>query len=158
MPIATEAQITAYETLADQLMQNIEGLSETQLRQKPEPGSWSIHEIIMHLADGDIVGSWRMRKALAEQEPRLDEFDQDAWDHNLSYLQQDRMLALQLLKALRASNAALLRSLPAEAWDRRGMHVTNGPMTVYDFFNAYLNHGKEHLDQIQFIKRSLTNA
>lgn len=44
----------------------IEGLSPQQLRQRERPGKWSINHILQHLADSELVGSWRMRLILAQ--------------------------------------------------------------------------------------------
>src|SRR4030095_7573658 len=36
-----------------------------QLERKPDPGRWSVIEILAHLADAEIVGAWRIRAILA---------------------------------------------------------------------------------------------
>ena len=46
------------------LKKAIQGLTPKQLKWKPEPGKWSIAEIVAHLADVEIVASWRMRSVL----------------------------------------------------------------------------------------------
>ena len=43
------------------------------------PGKWSIRQIIAHLADAEMVGAHRFRQVIAEQNPTLIAFDQDAW-------------------------------------------------------------------------------
>ena len=35
-----------------------------KLRKRPAPGKWSVSEILAHLADAEIVGSFRMRLIL----------------------------------------------------------------------------------------------
>ena len=35
-----------------------------KLRKRPAPEKWSVGEILAHLADGEIVASWRMRLIL----------------------------------------------------------------------------------------------
>lgn len=57
------------------------------------------------------------------------------------------------ITSLRVSTAALLRSLPTEAWERTGSHPERGKMNVYDLFNVYLEHGEIHLQQIERIKQ-----
>ena len=49
---------------AAKLKKLILGLAPNELKWKPEPGKWSIAEIIAHLADVEIVASWRMRSVL----------------------------------------------------------------------------------------------
>ena len=42
------------------------------------PGKWSIRQIIAHLADSEMVGAHRMRAVIAEDNPTLTGFDQNA--------------------------------------------------------------------------------
>jgi hypothetical protein len=44
---------------AAKLKKSIRGLNAKQLKWRPEPAKWSIAEIIAHLADAEIVASWR---------------------------------------------------------------------------------------------------
>ena len=119
----------------------------------PAIGEWSIHEVVIHLADAEVVGYWRIRKALAEEGSALGVYDEEAWASKLSYRIQDRALALQLFTALRASTAALLRLLPEDAWLRIAVHAERGDLSVLDLFNTYVEHGETHLQQIEQIKQ-----
>ena len=57
----------------------IKPLSKKQLTQRPEPGKWSVGEILAHLADAELVGGWRMRLILGNNGVSLQPFDQDVW-------------------------------------------------------------------------------
>ncbi|MNP51443.1 DinB superfamily protein [compost metagenome] len=63
----------------------IEGLTEEELHYKPAPDKWSIHQILIHVTDSEISSTSRLKKVLAEDEPTLISFDQDAWAKNLGY-------------------------------------------------------------------------
>ena len=154
MSIATPEQIDAYETAPSRIASTIEGLSEAQMHYVPAIGEWSIHEIIIHLADSEAGGFWRLRKTIAEKGATLPVYDEEIWTRNLSYRIQDRRLAMELFAALRASTAALLRLLPPAAWERTSIHPERGEMTVHDIFNLYVEHGEIHLQQIERLKRS----
>jgi hypothetical protein len=159
MPIATPAQIERYETAPSHIMAALEGLDEVHIHFVPEKGEWSIHEIIIHLADSEVVGYWRLRQTLAEEGSTLPVFDESRWAHELSYRTQERSLALALFTDLRASSAALLRSLPAQAWERTVTHPERGQISVYDILQAYTGHGESHLQQIEHLKQLFsTNA
>lgn len=154
MPAPTSEQIDNYEAAPSRIAAAIEGLSEAVMHHKPQE-DWSIHEVIIHLADSEAIGFWRLRKTLAEEESTLAVYDEAAWASNLAYHRQNRRLALTLFTALRTSTAALLRLLPAEAWARTSLHPEQGKMSVYDIFNLYAEHGDVHLQQIQRLKQSL---
>ncbi len=158
MPSATAELIDSYEAAPSSITTAIEGLTETQLLHEPGEGEWSIHEVLIHLADSEAVGYWRIRKTLAEDEPMLAVYDEARWAEALNYNLQDRNLALKLFAALRSSSAALLRTISQDAWERVGIHAENGRMTVYDLFNTYLEHGKVHLQQIERIKQTIISS
>ncbi len=155
MPIPTPEQIDAYESAPSDIAAAIEGLSESQMQHVPGSGEWSIHEVIVHLADSEAVGFERLRRTIAEERPVLQAYDEDAWARHLSYHIQDRELALALLTLQRRSTAELLRTLSAETWKRVGVHAERGEMSLYDIFDLYLQHGSIHLAQIERLKRSL---
>ena len=155
MSIPTPEQIDAYESAPSDIAAAIEGLSESQMQHVPGAGEWSIHEVIVHLADSEAVGFERLRRTIAEERPVLQAYDEDAWAKDLSYHIQDRDLALALFTLQRRSTAELLRTLSAETWERIGLHAERGEMSLHDIFDLYLQHGSIHLAQIERLKRSL---
>lgn len=48
------------------LRESIEGLAEEELRFKPSLDKWSIHQILIHIADSELVSTQRLKKVLAE--------------------------------------------------------------------------------------------
>jgi hypothetical protein len=153
MPIATPEQIERYATAPSLVIATLDELDEAHMQHRPTEGEWNIHEIIIHLADSETLGYWRIRKTLAEAGSTLPIYDEAAWAQKLSYHAQERTLALALFSSLRASTTALLRSLPAASWELTSTHPEHGKITVYDLFNIYLEHGEIHLQQIERIKR-----
>ena len=49
----------------------IEGLSSSQLRQPEAPGKWSTRQVVLHLADSEVVFAWRVRLVLAHDQPPI---------------------------------------------------------------------------------------
>lgn len=156
MPVPTPEQIDNYEMAPSFIMTALEGLNEAQLQQVLAKDEWSIHEIVIHLADSEVVGYWRLRQTLAEEDSVLPAYDEALWAKKLAYRTQSRGLAIALFANLRASSAALLRSLPADTWAHTAIHSERGKMNLYDIFTIYLEHGEIHLQQIERIKRSLS--
>jgi hypothetical protein len=152
MPVPTPKQLDGYEMAPSSIMAALEGLNETQIRLTPAENEWSIHEIVIHLADSEAIGYIRLRMAIAEDNPLLPVYEQALWAKRLKYDAQARGLALALFANLRASSAALLRALTAEEWERFATHPERGRMSVCDLFNLYSEHGETHLQQIERIK------
>ena len=153
MPIATLQQIERFEMAPSQVIAALEGLDEAHIHYISAEREWSIHQIIVHLADSETLGYWRLRKTLAEEGSTLPVYDEATWAQKLSYQTQERGLALALFSSLRASTTALLRSLPADAWELTSNHPERGTIQVYDLFTIYLEHGEVHLQQIERIKQ-----
>ena len=155
MASPTPEQLAAYETTPSLITATIEGLSDAHLRYSPALDEWSIQEVLIHLPDSEAVGFTRLRKTIAEDNPTLPIYDEAAWAKNLVYTSQDHQLALQLFALMRHSSAALLRSIPVEAWERTAIHPERGTVTLYDIFTIYLEHGRIHLEQIETLKKAL---
>ena len=64
---------------------------------KPEPKEWSVHEIIIHLADSEAIAAQQARMMVAEPGKAVMAYDPDAWANNLHYKDADKEEALQLL-------------------------------------------------------------
>lgn len=155
MPIPTTQEIDEYEAAPARIAAAIAGLSEAQMRYSPGEGEWSAHEVVIHLPDSEVVAFDRLRRTLVEEKAAFQAYNEAVWAQKLSYTTQDRTLALSLFAALRHSTAALLRTLPAEAWARTAMHAKRGEMSLYDLFKLYLGHGQAHLGQIERLKQTV---
>ena len=88
------------------------GLSKKQLTRRPEPGKWSIAEILAHLADAELVIGYRLRLILASNGTPIQAFDQDAWAETFSYSRRDPKTSLETFRTLRENNLRLLSSVP----------------------------------------------
>ncbi|HTM47667.1 MAG TPA: DinB family protein [Bryobacteraceae bacterium] len=118
----------------------------------PAPGKWTIRQIMAHLADSELVGAQRMRRVIAEENPTLTAFDQDAWTRNLDYARRKPTQSLETFRRLRAENYELLKELPEAAFERSGVHTENGRMTLRSLLEGYADHAESHARQLQSIR------
>jgi len=116
------------------------------------PGKWSIRQIAAHLADSELVGAHRLRQVIAEDNPTLIAFDQDAWTKNLDYSRREAEQSFETLKRIRTENYELLKAVPDAAWERTGNHTENGPMTLRRLLEGYAGHAESHARQLQQIR------
>ncbi|MCY9549171.1 DinB family protein [Lysinibacillus xylanilyticus] len=136
------------------LREAIEGLSEEELRYKPAPDKWSIHQILIHVTDSEISSTSRLKKVLAEDEPILISFDQDAWANNLGYDLLDREQHFLLFKFLRSSMQPILDQLTSEQSRRVGVYVDQARFTFKQLLEYRVQHIRDHLDQIERVKNA----
>jgi uncharacterized damage-inducible protein DinB len=138
-----------------QLLRNAtRGLSEEELRFKPDAGNWSIHQILIHVADSELVSTQRLKKVLTEEAPLLMSFDQDAWASSLEYEKLDRELHLLLFKLLRSSMLPILAQLPEQKWERVGIYADAGPFTLKQLLEYRVDHVRGHLAQIARVREA----
>src|SRR5438552_3759836 len=79
----------------------ITGAAGPELDFSPAPGQWSIRQIMAHLADSELVSAMRFRKVIAEENPTLEAFDQDAWGRNLDYGRRKTSQTLESFRRIR---------------------------------------------------------
>lgn len=147
-----EALIEEYGRGYEMLREAINGLTEKELRFKPAPDKWSIHGIVIHVTDSEILSTHRLKKVLAEEEPVLISFQQNAWVNNLAYDLLDREQSLLLFQLLRASMQTILDHLTSEQGERVGVYVDAGRFTFNQLLEYRVQHVRDHLVQIERVR------
>jgi uncharacterized damage-inducible protein DinB len=139
------AIIDHYESGAQKLAQSIRGLTREDLLAFPVPGTWSIQQIVIHLADCEQVYADRMKRIIAEDHPTLQGFDQNKWVAALGYEKQSADDAVKLVELTRRQMATVLRQLPDKAFERTGVHSEYGKRTLRDLVEGATKHLEHHL-------------
>lgn len=144
-PLKTQA------ATAKKLERLVKGVSASTLRKRPTPDKWSVAEILAHLADTEIVGSWRIRAILGAPGTVIQAFDQDAWVIAGHYAKRDPRKCIEQFRVLREANIALYKSLAPEQWKHNGMHSERGEETVEHIVSMFAGHDLNHIQQIERI-------
>ncbi len=127
------------------------GAAGPELDFRPE-GKWSVRQIVSHVADAEAVGSMRLRQILAEENPTMTAWDQDAWAERLDYQKRKISSALEIFRILRASNYELIKDLPEAAFERTGTHSVRGPMSLRDLVRLMAEHAENHATQLRAVR------
>jgi uncharacterized damage-inducible protein DinB len=138
--------------------QVIQGLSPAELRAPEKPGKWSLQQLVAHMADSEVVWSWRLRMVLAHDRPPLTGYDQDLWAERLGYEDADADLSLRVFTTLRERNLDLLRGAGPEELHRVGMHQERGEESVQHMMRLYAGHDIVHTRQLERIRKSVTRG
>jgi hypothetical protein len=138
-------------TTATKLEKLIKGVPAGKLKKRPAPDKWSVQEILAHLADAEIAGSWRIRLILGAPGTPVQAFDQDAWVTAGHYNKRDSRQSIAQFRILREVNLALYKSLTPEQWKHHGMHAERGQETVEHIARMFAGHDLNHLGQIEQI-------
>jgi hypothetical protein len=126
----------------------VDGVDEARLRRRPAPREWAIIEVVGHLADTEERALARVRRMLAEQDPELEPFDQEALAEERRYLDLDPEGELARLERLRAEHLALLAGLDGGSWERTGRHGEHGVMSLELYETHVAAEEVDHLAQI----------
>ena len=129
----------------------IEGVPDDQLKRRPAPQKWSIVEIVAHLAEDELVTSWRYRHMLETPGCALAGFDQNMWEELGKYSTWSMGEALEMFRLLRQANLRLHRSLSPEQWQAYGVHAERGRITVHELASHMAGHDLNHVEQIRRI-------
>lgn|SRR5262245_9654198 len=122
------------------------GLDDELLVRRPEPGEWSVVELLGHLLDAEIAYSFRARAILTQDNPHLAGYDQDAW----ATLPRPPFAALlDAFTALRGAGLDLARRIPEERWARTGVHAERGPLSYRLLTRELAGHDRAHLRQLE---------
>jgi DinB superfamily len=128
---------------------SITGAAGSEVDYEPQPGKWSIRQIVAHLADSEMVAAMRVRQIIAEDNPKLEAWDQDAWVRNLDYARRKPSQSLETFRRIRAENYDLMKDLPEAAFARAGMHSERGSVTLKQLLQLIAEHAENHATQLR---------
>jgi uncharacterized damage-inducible protein DinB len=137
--------IESYAAGGDTLKNAVQGLSSEDLLARPGPGDWSIHELVIHLADSDAIAIDRMKRVLTEDRPTLLYADETAYIERLFPDEQSIEDALTLFDVGRRQWSRVLQKLPDAAFSRQGTHNRRGTVTLGGMVEDYQKHLEHHL-------------
>ena len=151
--IAIQLHITSLAQMPAMLRAVVSGLTETQLKYRPDHDHWSIAAILCHLADEEAEDfRVRTRMTLETPEKSWPAIDPVAAAKERDYEMQSAQSALSYFEKERAESLEWLRSLPPDTnWDAAFVHPKFGPHSAAMLLGAWAAHDLLHLRQI--IKR-----
>jgi hypothetical protein len=133
------------------LLSLIKGSDADSLRRNPQPGKWSVAQIIAHLAESEVVATWRYRQMLESSGSKILPYDQDVWEKLGDYAHADPHSSLELFRLLRERNLQLLDHLTLEQWEMYGIHAERGKESVRHLARMMAGHDANHLEQVRNI-------
>jgi DinB family protein len=137
----------------------VSGLPDETLRYKPSPDKWCILEILGHLADAEVINSYRLRQMLADKDPVVAPIDQDAWAKHLGYLECSVPELVALYGLNRHATLQLLRRMKPEDLAKSAYHPElKKPLTVAEMVERLSAHGPNHLEQIERLRKQALSA
>jgi hypothetical protein len=135
----------AYRLLAEALQE----FPRQMWQARPAEDMWTIHEIIVHIADSEANSYVRCRRFIAEPGLAVMAYDEGQWAKALDYHSRSAETALELFRWLRQSSYDLIHTLPEETWDNQVYHPEQGMISLDDWLDTYAAHVPDHIAQMR---------
>ncbi len=127
----------------DNVLDLLLGISEQKSLHRYAPGKWSIRDVVNHLSDTERLFVFRAFWFARGFESPLPSFDQSIAVSAARADDRSWRSVVEELRAVRAGTLAFFRSLPAEAWARRGI-ASDNPFTVRALAYLAVGHVTHH--------------
>ena len=129
----------------------IAALSADRIAQPIAPGKWTVHEIIAHLADCELVFQARCRWMMFEDNPTLISFDQDPWLTGWRREREPFAATLERYRVLRESTIRMFRAASGADLAKPGKHGQLGAMSSQGVMEVMAGHDLNHLGQLEAV-------
>ncbi len=113
---------------------------------------WSARQVLAHLADAEVIFSYRLRQTIHQKKHHVQLVDQIAWARD--YKRLEPSLAVDSLRALRMWNLAFFTTLTLEDWLKESLHPEHGIISVDAFIKYWAGHDLNHLSQLDIIAQT----
>jgi hypothetical protein len=142
--------IESYGKAYDDLTEALKTYPKEMWLWKPAPEKWSIHEIVIHIADSEVNSYIRCRRFIAEPGSGVYGYDENKWATELDYHSQSIDDALELFRMLRHMTYKLIRTIPNAIWETATVqHSESGTVTFEQWLKIYEEHIPVHIRQME---------
>lgn len=136
----------------------VQHFSDQDLRWKPDPDSWSMLEVINHLADEEVEDfSDRLRITLQGSGESWKPIDPEGWVTARGYNERDPGESLDRFRTARQNSLAWLSGLEQPDW-KAVYQAPFGAIAAGDLLASWVTHDQLHLRQLIEIQRALVET
>lgn len=144
----TQEWLEEIETYTIRLRETVDSLNDEELSRTYRDGSWTVHQLVHHIADSQLNMYQRLKLALTDENPTVPAFDQEKWA-----IQPDTKLpiesSIKMLEGINERIVSLGYSLTEEQLDRAFTLEKNDKITVATKVAKLAWHEEHHLAHIK---------
>lgn len=136
-------------------------LTEAELHAAPEPGEWSVTEIVAHLRSCSDVWGAAIETIAATEHPTIRAVSPTTWIKSTDYRELTLASSLRAFRKQRDQLLALLGQLPDPGWSRSATVVGGGrplELTVHSYAGRLARHERTHWRQVAKTVRAVALA
>ncbi|MEZ0481136.1 YfiT family bacillithiol transferase [Planococcus sp. SSTMD024] len=130
------------------LREVVDSLDDEDLAKTYREGSWTVRQLVHHIADSQVAMYQRLKLALTDYNPTVPGFDQEKW----TQLPDNRLpveSSIRMLEGLNERVVALGNYVTGAQLDRVFTHETDGEIRVAENLAKLSWHEEHHLAHIR---------
>ena len=150
-----EEWITILEMFPSQLRDMVSEMNDSQLDTPYRPDSWTVRQLVHHIADSHQHCYIRFKWALTEDNPTIKPYEQDEWAKQPDLEGMPVEWSLRLIEAVHYKLVRLIRSMTSEDFKRTFVHPDdNSVVALKENVGVYAWHSMHHFMHIaNLVKR-----
>ena len=152
-PEERQEALGALRALPAELRAAVHGLDDEQLDTEYREGSWTLRQVVHHVADSHMNAYIRVKLALTEANPTVKPYEEGLWAE-LPDSELAPQVSLELLERLHTRLLAALEGV--QDWNRPWTHPAQGRTYTLDtLLGMYAWHGRHHTAQIAGLRERM---
>lgn len=142
--------IETLENLPEKLKKLVGNLSYDELELQYRPGSWSVKQVVHHIADSHMNSFVRFKWILTEDKPTIKTYNEVEWAKTADAGNEEIILSTGILEGIHGRLVMLLKSLRPDQKKRTFIHPEYGKEFSLEWMiGLYAWHTKHHLAHIK---------
>ena len=154
-PEQRRASIAVIAALPENLRSAVNGLTEPQIDTPYREGGWTVRQVVHHLADSHVNAYVRSRRALTEDWPAVNAYDEKLWAQLEDAHTMPIAVSLELLEALHRRWVVLFESLTDAQWQRGYVHSEDGTQKLAGVVQVYAWHCRHHVAHVTELRKRM---
>ncbi len=137
-----------------ELKRSVKGLSQAKLQNTYRPNSWTIQQLVHHVADSHMNAFMRFKLAITEDKPAIKPYFEAEWA-KLSDYQETIESSLHIIEGVHARWVDLLKVMSIDDYKRTYIHPEfNNEYNLTEALCQYDWHCRHHLAHIELAKEN----
>lgn len=132
------------------LKRQVEGLNTDELQAQYRENSWTIQQVVHHIADSHMNGFVRTKWALSESKPVIKPYNEKKWTEQPDVLDLPIEVSLNLIESIHTRWTYLFRNLSEKELNKVFIHPDgNIEYKLFQHAEMYAWHGDHHLAHVK---------
>lgn len=116
------------------------------------PGKWTIRQMLVHMADVELLHLWRLSRAWAEPGSVVHAFDHNGWVTALRYDERPLDVCRDVFVGIRNQILWYVETQPEVSFANTVNHSEDGIKPATRMLDYLIYHTEHHVEQIRFAR------